>query len=316
MFSILHQPLPLGLDISDYKLRLVQLQKISRKKIKLSSYSEIDVPQGVIIDGQITDDNKMIVLINTLKKNIKGAVLRQNKVIVGLPEKQSFIKLINFSSALKTDDNIQKEIIKHLPYNLEDIYFDYKLINNFGSYSTALHFAACKKTLIKNYTSVLSETGFQPIVFELENEATTRCLIPSKDKAPYLIIDIGRARTTLSLVTENIVTFAISFKSIMTNQEAYISELAAQILKIIKFQNQYHINEKNISAMLICGTGAYIKNLEEEMLRNFNIKLLLGNPWQNIYNYNSNLVKKINYPLGYTTAIGLALRPALNNNFI
>lgn len=313
MAIFFQENLPIGLDISDYKLRLVQLKKRGRKN-KIISFAEVEVPKGVISDGLPQQPRQLVELLKQLKKQVKGVRLLTNKVIVGLPEKQSFIKLISLSSARNKE--IIKEISKHVPFDIKDIYYDFQVKPDFFANTKALHFAAGKKILVKNYINILETVGFEPMVFEIETQAITRSLFLPNDEYAYLIADIGLARTTIFVVYQGLVIFSISFPSIVKEKEAYLSELIPQIKKVLTFYNQNLYKEIQPTALITCGTGAHVKNLNQETEKNFNIKSVPGNPWQNISNSTSFLSKKIKYPLSYTTAIGLALRSGLNKDYI
>lgn len=305
---------PLGLDISDYKLRLVQLKK-SGKKAALSSFNEIAVPEGVIQDGVIEDPEKAVELLRGLKKQVKGTRIKnRNRVIVSLPEKQSFIKLTVIE---KTDEkSIKEEICRHLPFSLDDVYYDYQIYSDIFPNVDVLHFAAGRKATIDSYLNVLKEAHFQVEVMEVETEAMARCLFLSLDNMAYLGVDLGLARTTFFIVYKKLVVFSISYPSIIHDKTAYIPELESSLRKVFDFYDEHLKKFFPLEAMITCGTGAHISNLHDEIKKIFKIKTLPGNPWQNIKNSKSKLVKKMPYPIAFSTAIGLSLRSILNKKYI
>jgi Tfp pilus assembly PilM family ATPase len=305
---------PLGLDISDYKLRLVQLRK-NGKKAYLSSFNEVAVPEGVISDGVIQDMEKMSELLHTLKKGMTGARIKtKNRVIVSLPEKQSFIKLAIIEK--KDVKSIQAEMEKHLPFSLKDVYYDYQIYNDVFPNADVLHFAAGRKEIIDSYLNVLKETNFHPEVIEVETEAMARCLFLPMDKMAYLGIDIGLARTTFYIVYKKLVVFSISYPSIIHEKTAYIPELEESIKRVFDFYKEHLEKFFPLEAIITCGTGAHITNLHTEIEKKYKIKTLPGNPWQNIKNGHSRLAKKMPYPISYSTAIGLSLRSILYKKYL
>ena len=50
---------PIGLDISDLSLKLVQLNKV-RDRIKIQALSKLSLPKGIIISGEITNKPELI----------------------------------------------------------------------------------------------------------------------------------------------------------------------------------------------------------------------------------------------------------------
>jgi Tfp pilus assembly PilM family ATPase len=308
----------LGVDMSDFKLRLVQLKKTG-KKTKVISFSEVEVPPGVIIDGAIQSKDHIAELIDRLKKRIIGYRLLTNNIIVGLPEKQSFVKLIETSKI--NGKGIEIEMSKHLPFNLNDIYYDYQILSStpWGS-NPALHCAAAKKDIVNDYLEIFNRADWEAEVIELETMAIARCLLPQKIYSPKttsVIIDIGTARTTISIVCQKMIIFSISFNSIIHQTKAYLSDLLINLRQVLEFYQQ-HLEAHNLllDAIYTCGSGAYFQNLNTEIEKNTGLRSLLGNPWQNISQPLNHCAKKIKYPLAFATAIGLALRPIESKNYI
>ena len=61
---------------------------------------------------------------------------------------------------------------------------------------------------ITEYTSLFDGTGLTPVSFEIEAQAIARAVIPNEDMETYMILDFGRTRTGISVVSESIVRFA------------------------------------------------------------------------------------------------------------
>src|SRR3989344_9657207 len=91
-----------GLDISDRALRLIQLKKKGKKTV-LSSYNEIVIPEGIITNGVIIDENNLIKLLHQLITTVKGDKINTKKVISVLPETKTFIKVIEITPIEKEE---------------------------------------------------------------------------------------------------------------------------------------------------------------------------------------------------------------------
>lgn len=314
--SFFSDNISLGIDISDYKLRLIQLKKTG-KKIRVVSFSEAEVAPGIIIDGIIQNKDYLSEAIDKLKNEAVGYRLLTKKIIIGLPEKQSCIKLIEMEKITEEEE----EISKHLPFALKEIYYDYQILPNtpWGSHP-AIHCAAVKKSIVNDYLEIFSRVNWEPEVIELETMAIARSILPQKIYSPKttsIIIDIGTARTTIFIVCQGLVIFSISFDSIIHQAKAYLSDLLINLRQVLEFYQQ-HLQARDLllDAVYTCGTGAYFKNLAPEIEKNTGLRCMMGNPWQNISQPLNNCAKKIKYPLAFATAIGLALRPLQNKNYI
>jgi len=299
---------PIGLDISDLKLRLVQLEK-SFKKIKVVSFNEIAVPEGCIEDGLIKQVDEVAELIKKLKSKAEGKKIFQKRVLACLPEKQSFIKVIEPIDL--DEETIKKSAGKEFPFDWSEIYWDWKKTKESANKSIVI--GACKKEIVDSYLTTLRKADLIPEGLEVEAQSISRALLEKKDVEPILIIDIGYARTSLIICYNNSVQFTTSFGSVIEKDEINLHVLEGYVEKIINFYDSYLQEGISLKKILLCGSGAY--SLETVSLLNQSLKIPVfqGNPWINLGN---NQNKEMKNSLAYTTAIGLALRGALYREYI
>ena len=95
-----------------------------------------------------------------------------------------------------------------------------------------------------------------------------------------------------------------------------LTDLTEQIKKHISYYQTHAVHEhlppdgKGISKVFLCGGGANLKGLTDFLSMELKIPVELGNPWINILPKTLKEVPELSYEksLGYTTALGLALR--------
>jgi type IV pilus assembly protein PilM len=213
---------PIGLDISDTFLRLVQLKKANDFKFKhkneivkqdINCYNYIEVPTGFIKNGDILEEDKVVNLLKTLLLTTKGGKIIGNEVVTVLPATQTFVKLIKMpiSSEPELAEAIPNELSKHFPIQIEDYYLDWQIMNQDDNEMEILLGAAPKK-VVDQYTSILERVALQPTTLEIEANALHRNLINNnKTEDPEnkhqennsLIIDLGASRNSIIACSEN-----------------------------------------------------------------------------------------------------------------
>ncbi|MCK5044471.1 type IV pilus assembly protein PilM [Candidatus Parcubacteria bacterium] len=95
-----------------------------------------------------------------------------------------------------------------------------------------------------------------------------------------------------------------------------LTDLTEQIKRHLNFyhthasQESLPSNEKQVQKILLCGEGANLKGFTEFLSLELKIPVELGNPWINILKEPLKEVPSLSFEksLGYTTALGLALR--------
>ncbi|MEA3249216.1 MAG: pilus assembly protein PilM [Patescibacteria group bacterium] len=126
-----------GLDIGDRSFKLAQLRRARGKNnpYRLAAWSSVDVPEGIMEKGQVTDYERASSLIMKLMKDVSGR-LKGRAVVACLPEARTFIKIIDGKegqSESQLKKAIKREIELNIPLPPDEIYYDWQLITPLGT---------------------------------------------------------------------------------------------------------------------------------------------------------------------------------------
>lgn len=225
----------IGLDISDFKIRLVQTSEYTSKKLtKLLSVCEATVPQGIIMDGTIINENSVTQIINQCLARPLFGKIKSNWANVSLPEKKTFIKLITIPKVPESEIRgaVSWGIEQEIPVNIEQIYFDWQTVNDpsvFDKNKIDVLVSAAPKDIVENYTKCVENTGLKVIGMENESLAISRCVTLNKPSNELnIIIDLGKSHTTVILHANQIVQYS-SVLDIFGNQ---MTDVIANKLKL------------------------------------------------------------------------------------
>ncbi|MEK7564512.1 MAG: pilus assembly protein PilM [Patescibacteria group bacterium] len=240
-----------GLDISDESIKYVELID-TRKGMKMGKYGEKIIPKGILESGKIKDAEKMENILGTLRKEI-GI----KSVHLSLPEEQVYLfKLKMEKEGLKNiREGIELILEEHIPISAEDAIFDYELFNE-DEQSLEMEVATIPKNIIENYLSIFQNSKIKVESCELEAQAISRAVIKKGDLNTYMIVDFGKQRTGVFIVSRGVVmlTSTLNMGGVMLN------EMIAKSFKInideaekmkIKFGLQRNTENKEIFAVLL-----------------------------------------------------------------
>jgi len=222
IFSNIYKNLPsFGLDISDFSIKIAQLKK-KKKGFELKSSNRFSLPEGIIQEGEIKNDKKLIEMLKKAIIEAKGEKIRTQYAVCSLPEQHAFVKVIKFP---KMGINEIKEAIKweaeaNIPFSLDEVYFSWQIISpqEKNDHIDVLINAVPRK-LVDKYLEVLRAAGIEPIVFEIESTAIVRSLIKEGIPAkPILIIDLGFNRTSFVIFSVNGICFTNSTSAVSNRQ--------------------------------------------------------------------------------------------------
>lgn len=203
-----------GLDISDLSLKLAILRK-KKDSFLLEAIGESKIKPGIVENGEIKNEEKLAEIIQEATRNIGKGKFRTKNVIVSLPEKKSFLEIIQIPKLREEElkSAILYEAENHIPLPIQEVYLDYQIIPPVyeNSKNIDILLVAIPKKIADSYLATLKLAGLFPLVFENESLAIARALI--KDgitESPVLLIDIGKTKSTFIIFSGYSVKFSFS----------------------------------------------------------------------------------------------------------
>lgn len=324
-----------GLDISDFSIEVLQLS--SKEKIK--KFGRIIIEGGIVKDGFILNKKK---LVEKIKQVLSQAKIKENRVILALPESKIFIHLFQLPSGFKEKElrnALESEIQKTIPFEPEKIYWDYQIVSSkLGNGQQAILFVGTLKEIVDDYMEVLDEVGLEPVVFETESISLSRALLKDvKLRAGVMIVDIGAKTTNINIFDKNKIlidsttifiagnhfTKSISNKLGVSSREAeklkriygfdkkkgkgktaqVLEEDFQVIIKKIKKSIGYYGQE--IEKVILAGGSARMPKITKHLSLSLGLKVEVGIASQ------ANQLKRKS--VLFNNVIGLALRGLANN---
>lgn len=312
-----------GLDLSDLSLKIAQLIK-ENNGLVLANYGRQEIPGGIIEGGIIKKPDELVQIVKKGVREVRGLPLGTEYCVVSLPETESFISVIQMPKMDKGElaEAISWEIENHIPFAVEEVYFDWQIVSSTKEKNNVL-LGVMRKDLVDPYLDVLKKAGLKPIVFEIEPIATARSLIKNEfSTEPILIVDFGARRSSFFIFFGCAIYFtaslAISNEYLLDeikknlkvgNNEARrlkfeigldkekeggrvynallpaLAELVKQIKKCLEFYKTHgpaSSEDGKTGKVILCGGGANLIGLSAFLTKELKIPVEVGNPWTNI----------------------------------
>ncbi|MFA5936386.1 MAG: pilus assembly protein PilM [Candidatus Paceibacterota bacterium] len=191
-----------GLDISDESIKFIELIK-TKNGIHVSRYGERKIPVGIIESGKIKDSKKMEEILISLRKE-EGL----KSVRVSLPEEQVYLFNLKLEKLglENVREGIELSLEEYIPIPAQDAIFDYELLSE-DEQNLKLQVAAIPKSVIEDYLAIFKNSIISAKSFELETQAISRAVIKKGDLETYMIVDFGKKRTGIFIISNGVVIF-------------------------------------------------------------------------------------------------------------
>lgn len=260
----------IGFDISDRTIKYAVFR--ARGKPQIDLFGEISVPEGVIIGGEIKDENAFIAMCSSWLRR-EQRKLPSRYVAASLPEEKAFLRIIQLPKVKKdaVGDAVRWEIEAHIPLPEDQLSYGYEIIEQpEGSLD---HFdvmvTAFPKTIVESYARALARAGFMPMALELESQAIVRSVVPKmRQKEAVIIADIGYTRTSLIVFASGAIIFTSTFVLGGRDLEKNIMKgLGVDGEKARAVKIAYGLNRKEFGGELFASLSPIISALSDEIKR-------------------------------------------------
>src|SRR3989344_915966 len=338
-------PEAFGLDVSDRSFKIAKLKK-TRNGYQLSSFGEFPLPEGLIAQGEIQNEDEVARL---LKEAVRSLKLQTPFVVSSLPEEKAFLQVLQLPKMKEAEvkQAVLFEAENYIPYSIDTVYLDSMYVpplkNSLDHMDVLL--AALPKSVVDSYVNCFRKAGLTARVLEIESMATARALVADETaEAPLLLLDMEATRTGFAVfagtslrftasipVSGSQLTRALASALSVSEEEAeelkktqgiqeslfpLLQELLNQGKKYVGYYESHsshqHLQkeEKRIRKLLLAGGGANLKGLAEFFQKELEVPVEIGNPWVNIFKKEQKELPPLplDQSLQYTTALGLALR--------
>ncbi len=214
-----------GLDIGSYGIKVISL-KVGRKNVKVKNFGYGSLSRESIVEGDIMDTN----LIEKRIRNIYNDENIKNKNLsISVAGRNIMYKNIKVNAVGKEDvrKTLEWELPNHIPYEKDNIYTDYEVLNEQGG-QTELLIIAAKKDVVNTRINLLKGLGLMPVV--VDTAATSfqnayETIVGPIEKTAF-IVDIGAEKTSMSIVSEGVPRF---IRELPHGGNAYTNEIAKKL---------------------------------------------------------------------------------------
>lgn len=336
-----------GIDISESSVKYISFKSSyqNARRLSLAHYGELDLAEGIISRGEINDVAALAKVLSQIQQKTGISYAR-----VSLPEERIYIFETEIDPGLSGKEMRQQlefKLEENVPLSSRDAYFDFELSSNLNEDGNRMaSVTVCTKEVIDKYYEACRLAKITPLSFEVESAAIARAVLPANFTGSKLLIDFGKTRTGLGIVSHGALLYTSTInlggndlsvalrKQLGESPEAELTKikndfgllakkdqknLAESLLPSIaairdeiqlriEYWNDKNDGDRKIDQVIICGGSANLRGITTYLSETLGIDASLGNVWQNAFD------TKVHVPpidrlhsYGYATAIGLGL---------
>ncbi len=340
-----------GVDISMGSVKCVELSH-AHGHVTLRTHSEVPLPEGVVIDGDIEKPDVVTDIIRSFR--VKNRIRYAH---AALSEKKSYLYQIIVPADQKNlRDAVEFDLEAHVPLPPSDTIFDFEVVRRERS-GTIVSVTAFARRLVEGYEKIFKNAGVVLRSLEVESHALVRAAVPPKDKdRVVMVVDMGKRSTRIAVADHGVVSYTATMDIggdmltqalmkrfsldetkaeemkntrgfIMTADNADVVEAVAGTVSVIKDELMRHrsywdnptgddLPRPPIDRMIIAGGNANMIGLSEYLADATGLSVGVANVWTNAFSLDEYIPHMpAHESLEFAPAIGLALKSAFNQTW-
>jgi len=251
-----------GIDVGQCSLKAIKLQQAGEQVEMLA----FDVVEHESVLSQ-APSNAAEMIKKAIEAFLSRNSLRDSQVVVAVPGQQTLTRFTKMPpvEAKKIPDMVQYEASQQIPFDMDEVVWDYQVLTEKDSPDVEVGIFAIRKELIRNYLLQFTEAGISPFIVQSSPMASynaARFEQPAEPGKACVLLDMGAVATDLIVMegkriwsrpipiggnrfTESLVSaFKISFgKAERLKRTAAASKHARQIFQAMRPVLQDLVNE-------------------------------------------------------------------------
>ncbi|MCX7770474.1 MAG: pilus assembly protein PilM [Proteobacteria bacterium] len=199
-----------GLDIGSHSIKLIELKK-GKKEYKLKTAGIKLLPKDTIIDGSIMDSTTFEETVRSLLAEAKPST---KFVALSVSGQSVIVKKINvpFMTEEEFANSIQWETEQYLPFNIQDVYCDFKILGESSEIQGQLDvlLVAAKKDLVDDYQNAVRAVGLEPLVVDVDVFALQNMYElnePLSEDKIIMLVNMGASFTNINIIKNGLSLF-------------------------------------------------------------------------------------------------------------
>ncbi|TFH90382.1 type IV pilus assembly protein PilM [Vibrio ouci] len=313
-----------GIDIGHHSIKAVVL-KPYKGTFVLVDYQELPIESGIFSDNHMLNYQKIVKKLKELRKYLPRF---SHKVALSVPDSAVISKQLQIDRDLEGQERefaIFEAFSHQSPFPIEALSLDFVPVESSSAQESACSYQvyATRKELIESRIEAVSKAGYTPVLIDVQAHCLAQLWQQAAHKyqqQQWIILDVGLSQSSLiidfnnkaplykelPIGTQMIETLTSSEGLRHQSTEQFIYTLIDKLKRQMQIMTSMH--DTAIKGVWLCGGGAMIPLLAEEIARRLAIPCELLNPLTLLANSTQQSQESLLRGYSYATAAGLAMR--------
>ena len=275
MFAM-RKRLLVGIDIGTHSIKVVRLKQ-KGQGYQLLNFGIMPLQPETMTDGNIADTEAVVEAVRNLMRMEK---IKEKEVATAVSGQSVIVKRIRVPQMTEQELNeaIQGEAEQHIPFEISDVNIDFQVLpavredDERADNQLDVLLVAAKKAKIRDYTSLLTAAGLNPVVVDIDVFALENAYEVSvgQEDGVVALVDIGATTMNINILKAGSTLFQRDIAiggnryNAAIQKALQVSYEEAEALKMGVGMNDKHSQEEVLAVM-----ASVSEEIGEEIQRSF-----------------------------------------------
>ncbi len=319
--SLFYKNKPLfGLDIGFSSIKVMQLEKASRKKYHVTGYGVTDFDPTILKDGLIVKPIELAKVVQKLFRDDIIGEITTRRAVIAIPASKTYNRAVTLPNLSKSELKaaIMNEVEQYIPMPVDELYVDHEILKVRADQNEVdVLVVATPRNVVDSYLDFAALNGLEVANIETTISADSRLFFEAEaNDIPTVLIDFGSVSSDITIYDGSLVvtgtvpgggdTFSelIAKKLNVTDREANIiktkyglslskkqveiteslqiilDQIVKEIKRVIRYYEERNDENKKIGQVVALGGGSNMPGLADYMTSALRLPVRSCDPWQ------------------------------------
>jgi len=261
----------IGLDVSDFTIKFIEFVHGSRGGLRVGRHDSRKIAPGTVVAGEIKQPQELSKALREVRDEYGLRFVRAL-----LPEEKGYLfetrvpdvdpKEIRSSVAFKLEENV--------PLKPDEVVFDYDVVGSERHKRSTdmlrVVVSAFAEKDLASYVELFEKAGLQLLSLEIEAQAIARAVVPKGDMGTYMLVDFGRARSGISIVSGGVLHYTTTVDvggEVISETYRKVRKQNAPSPEVAEFKNRVGLSHTPPDDPMYSIMAEVVNKLKEEMDR-------------------------------------------------
>jgi len=192
-----------GIEVTPEAVRFIEFLE-TRKGIAVGRYGSYPVPKEVASAEDFLASEELKKILSDIKTKHKLSLVH-----AAVPEDKTYIfrTEVPHLAAREIRESLELKLEENVPLPPREAVFDYKVIPGEQGDRLNVSVSVIPHLVVSRYLDLFTSVGLAPISFQVSAQTMVQALVPREDVTPLIVVNFGKEKTGLYLVSDRLVHF-------------------------------------------------------------------------------------------------------------